>query len=282
MASDDDSEESAEDESNEGPRESQEPAESEQRQQPRRQQPPYGRPSGQQPPPGRPGGQQPPYGQPQQPPPQPRGSQPQRQPPGGQAPRGPDSGQPHWQSQHQGTGPSFDSGQPPGGAQPPPTELDWDRTEPAGPSGSSTRPGSESESGPVPDQPPMSTGAPADVTGDRTGTGQTSTPAFSCCVDMIEAESELIVFVDTPGFEKEEIEIKADEHSLILTAERAPEIGEDQQIIQQERPTTIQREIPLPTEVDIDEAEATYDNGVSRITLPKHERDESRHTIGFQ
>lgn len=138
------------------------------------------------------------------------------------------------------------------------------------------------QSGPTSSQQPTGGNAPADATDDVAPSELGFTPGVSSCVDVIESENELIVFMDTPGFDKEEIDIEADEHSLILTAERSPESEEDHQFLQQERPTTIQREIPLPSEVKIDEAEATYDKGVTRIALPKHEEDEGRHTIGFQ
>lgn len=144
----------------------------------------------------------------------------------------------------------------------------------------------QSEMGPQSGQPsgqqPAGGSTSMGPTGGEAAPGPGFSPGFSSCVDVIGSENELIVLMDTPGFEKDEIDIEADEHSLILTAERSPDTEEDHQFVQQERPTTIQREIPLSAEVEINEAEATYEKGVTRITIPRHEEDEGRHTIGFQ
>lgn len=104
-------------------------------------------------------------------------------------------------------------------------------------------------------------------------------------VDVVETPEELIVYVDAPGYEKENIDIHADANTLAVSADRSSnpsfdeEEGERGLVV--ERPLKLERTIPLPVHIDPEEADASYDEGVCEITIPKEE-GEKRREIGFQ
>lgn len=106
-----------------------------------------------------------------------------------------------------------------------------------------------------------------------------SDPVPQPLVDILEAPEEVLVIADVPGFEEEDITIQADESSLSLVAERSEDVDGEYQVIQSERPTRLERVVPLPPNGDIDGASATHDNGVCTVTIPKAGTD--RREIGF-
>lgn len=104
-------------------------------------------------------------------------------------------------------------------------------------------------------------------------------------IDVVEAPEELVVYVDAPGFEKDDINIHADANTLAVSADRSsnPSFDEDEgeRGLVIERPMKLERTIPLPVHIDPEEASASYDDGVCKITIPKEE-GEKRSEIGFQ
>lgn len=100
-------------------------------------------------------------------------------------------------------------------------------------------------------------------------------------VDLLETDDEFVLLVDAPGFEKDDIDIYADDDSVIITAQRSLDLEQGERAVRTERPARLERTIRLPVVVDIDDASASYDNGVCRITVEKTEADRGRR-IGFQ
>lgn len=110
-------------------------------------------------------------------------------------------------------------------------------------------------------------------------------PAVTPRVDVIESAEELVVRLDAPGFEKDQIEIHADANNLYVTADRSSEPSVDpdrgERALLNERPLRLERTIPMPAHIDPEQATAEHDNGVCLITVQKDEEDR-RHEIGFQ
>lgn len=122
----------------------------------------------------------------------------------------------------------------------------------------------------------QSTGRP-DVAQGPSWDGPVGPPmgdAASTSIDIIDNQDELWVNVDLAGFTAEEIQLRGDEHQLTFVAERFTELEEDRSWIVQERPSRIQRTVPLPVSVDMTGAEAVLEDGVCKITLPKANADE--------
>lgn len=96
-----------------------------------------------------------------------------------------------------------------------------------------------------------------------------SVAAAGPAIDVIENQEELWVYIDLPGYQTEEISIRGDESTLMLSAERPRDLEEDRTVLVQERPVHTERTIQLPTPVDIANASMKYEDGVCRIELPK-------------
>jgi HSP20 family protein len=87
-----------------------------------------------------------------------------------------------------------------------------------------------------------------------------------------------IVTAELPGFDPDEIDISVEDRTLTVTGSRAPEeVAEDATIHRQERSYgRFSRALRLPFEVEADQVEATFTNGVLRISLPRSEQDRPR------
>ena len=92
-------------------------------------------------------------------------------------------------------------------------------------------------------------------------------------VAMKENGEEVQIFVQLPGIAKDDVKIGLHDTELTITAERKqPELKENEQWIRNEiRYGKFERTIGLPYAVDADNVSATHENGLLRITLPKHE-----------
>lgn len=110
-------------------------------------------------------------------------------------------------------------------------------------------------------------------------------PAATPNVDVVESDDELVVLLDAPGFEEDQITVHADANNLYVTADRsddaAADSSEGERALLSERPMRLERAIALPGHIDPEQATAEHDNGVCRIAVPKDE-DDRRHEIGFQ
>jgi len=92
-------------------------------------------------------------------------------------------------------------------------------------------------------------------------------------VDIVEREREVVIKMDLPEVDQNEIDIKVEENALIIQGERKfikDTMGEN--YIQIERPYgTFQRTFAIPRTIDQEKIKASYKEGVLRITLPKKE-----------
>jgi HSP20 family protein len=75
-----------------------------------------------------------------------------------------------------------------------------------------------------------------------------------------------------PGFKPEEIQVTAQNHTLTIRAERkAEEKGEKGTYLRSERSSgAVSRSITLPTLVEADLVEATYEHGILTLRVPRH------------
>ncbi len=90
-------------------------------------------------------------------------------------------------------------------------------------------------------------------------------------VDVYETDTELVVKVELPGVKKEDIDITIKDNALHIKAERKEEREEKTENVHRVERFygKIERVIPLPVEVKIDQAKAEYKDGVLEIRLPK-------------
>jgi len=84
--------------------------------------------------------------------------------------------------------------------------------------------------------------------------------------DAFHLEAEL------PGLKQEDVNIAVTQRNVLtLSGERKPEEGEGRWHRRERGFGRFQRVLRLPAPVDADKVEAQLENGVLRLTLPKHE-----------
>ena len=114
--------------------------------------------------------------------------------------------------------------------------------------------------------------------------GQAAEPARgnqSPRVELTETGTELRVIAELPGVKEQEIEVSLDDGVLTLRAEKKQERNDERANTHfTERSYGLfQRSLQLPFQVDPDEVNAAFDNGVLTITLPKPKGREQRRKI---
>lgn len=90
-------------------------------------------------------------------------------------------------------------------------------------------------------------------------------------VDVLDTNDEVVVKASLPGVKPDDIDISVTGQVLTLKGEATEEREEKAQnwYRRERRQGSFVRQIQLPTEVDSGRAEALFENGVLRLTLPK-------------
>jgi len=94
-------------------------------------------------------------------------------------------------------------------------------------------------------------------------------------VDVADHGEEIVVTADLPGFAEADIDLRADEDSVTLSAAAESEtVDDDAHYHRKERShQSVSRRVRLPESVDAAAATASYTNGVLTVTLPKLDPD---------
>ena len=97
-------------------------------------------------------------------------------------------------------------------------------------------------------------------------------------VDVMETENEFLLVADLPGVDPAKLDVTVTEgNQLTIQGERAAPEVKGAAWVRQERPSgSFTRVVGLPALVDADKVEARYEQGVLRLTLPKHEAAKPR------
>ncbi len=100
---------------------------------------------------------------------------------------------------------------------------------------------------------------------------------LSPAIDIDETNDEYIVCTDLPGIKKEDIVIECSGNQLTITAERKYENEEGRKQGRRERfYGTYQRIFTLPTGVNTEEVEASFDKGELTVHVPKGEQAKAK------
>jgi HSP20 family protein len=107
----------------------------------------------------------------------------------------------------------------------------------------------------------------------RAYAGRTAERGWDPEVDIVEDKDKVVVNVDLPGIEKEDIKVSVHDNTLTIKGERKAEKEEkDKNYHRVERVYgTFCRSFSLPSMVDGQKIKAAYKNGVLSIDLPKAE-----------
>jgi HSP20 family protein len=97
-------------------------------------------------------------------------------------------------------------------------------------------------------------------------------------VEINEHDGKVVIDVDLPGMTKEQIEVQVQDGQLIISGERRQEVEQrDRGFYRSERIYgSFTRAIPLPDGAKVEEAKATFANGVLEITVPAPPRSKGR------
>lgn len=97
------------------------------------------------------------------------------------------------------------------------------------------------------------------------------TPSFK--VDISEDEKAVYVDADMPGMKKEDVKVAMEDDVLCISAERSHEEEEKKKNYHRiERSWgSLSRSFTVGDNVDVDHIQASYENGVLHIVLPKKE-----------
>jgi HSP20 family protein len=92
-------------------------------------------------------------------------------------------------------------------------------------------------------------------------------------IRLEETDDEIVVLAEMPGLDPKDFKVEATDDRLILRGQKEVESEErDPRYYYAERMFgAFTRTIPLPCEVDVSKASATYRNGLLRVVLPKAE-----------
>lgn len=94
---------------------------------------------------------------------------------------------------------------------------------------------------------------------------------FNPRIDLSETDNEIKVSAELPGLDENDLEVSLTHNTLTIRGEKKEEKEDKgENYYHMERSYgSFQRTIPLPTEVEADQVDATFKKGVLTVTLPK-------------
>ncbi len=97
-------------------------------------------------------------------------------------------------------------------------------------------------------------------------------------LDVVEQDDKFLVKASVPGINPEDIEITFTDGVLTIKGETKEdhEVKEENYHLRERRYGSFMRRIALPTNIDADNIDATNENGVLTLTLPKAEEVKPR------
>lgn len=100
---------------------------------------------------------------------------------------------------------------------------------------------------------------------------ETQISVWSPRVDVYEKDNNLVIEAEIPGANKEDIEIKVKDNSVIIRGEvkREEEKKEENYYRSERFYGKFERVLPLPTDVKVEESKASFENGILKLTIPK-------------
>jgi HSP20 family protein len=95
-------------------------------------------------------------------------------------------------------------------------------------------------------------------------------------VEVVDSESGLRISAELPGLDEKDVEILVSDDILTIRGEKKSRVDDKERRFSERFYGRFERRIPLPYEVEEDRAEASFDNGVLTVTLPKSARADAR------
>jgi HSP20 family protein len=113
---------------------------------------------------------------------------------------------------------------------------------------------------------------------DEMAQQQGSATAWAPALDISERKDAYLVTVELPGVEADDLEITFEDGLLTIQGERhlAHDSSEQQFHRVERRYGAFRRSITLPAQVEAEQIEASFDNGVLQIAVPKMEEAKAK------
>ena len=110
------------------------------------------------------------------------------------------------------------------------------------------------------------------------GQGPWQEAEWTPTVEVFDKDDQLVVNAELPGMKEEDIDVSVENSTLTIKGERKAEneVKEADYYRCERYYGSFYRSIPLPSRVDSDSIEASYENGVLSITLPKTGEDKPK------
>jgi HSP20 family protein len=96
-------------------------------------------------------------------------------------------------------------------------------------------------------------------------------PAISPAADIYEAEGELVVELEVPGFDEKELEVEVSDHTLRISGERKEQTEKHEKTmrLRGRLEKAFERRFELPVDIDGEHITANCANGVLTVHVPK-------------
>jgi HSP20 family protein len=88
-------------------------------------------------------------------------------------------------------------------------------------------------------------------------------------IEAVETDKDVRVSAELPGLDEKDIEVLVDEDVLTIRGEKKAETEDKERRFSERYYGRFERVIPLPFAVEEDKIEASFNNGVLTVTLPK-------------
>lgn len=102
--------------------------------------------------------------------------------------------------------------------------------------------------------------------------------SLGLAVDVYEKEGNVVVEAPLAGFDPEKVNIQFEDGALIMSGqmEKKKEVDEKNYYRKEVRYGNFYRAVPMPVPVNGDKAQAEFQNGVLRVTVPKLAKPEKK------
>ena len=104
--------------------------------------------------------------------------------------------------------------------------------------------------------------------------GSAATPSVLARTDVVDRGDNFAITVDLPGVRKDDIRVTVEGNRVAIAAETKSETQtkDGEKVLHSERrAASYARSLELPVEVTEESADASYENGVLHLTLPKRQ-----------
>ena len=108
-----------------------------------------------------------------------------------------------------------------------------------------------------------------------------ATPVAGPAADVYETTDEIVVELDVPGYDAEEIRVTISDHTLSVVGDRKEETSKREKAlrVRERLQAHFERSFQLPFSVESDRVQAEYAKGVLTMHVPKHTRPEPKPVL---